>query len=203
MANKFYAVRVGRTKGIFEDWDSCKASVDGFPGAIYKSFKTIDEALVFMGYQDELVDEATPAFSESSVRVYVDGSFNVETGVYGAGVVIVGETPVEISESFKDPESAKLRNVAGEIMGARLAIEYAAAHDITELVIFHDYIGLSEWAMGRWKTNLNMTREYAEFVKSMSNKIKIQFCKVQAHSGVEYNELADKLAKQAAFSELV
>ena len=32
MAGKFYAVRVGRTPGIYLSWDECKKNVDGFSG---------------------------------------------------------------------------------------------------------------------------------------------------------------------------
>ena len=38
MANKYYAVKVGKTPGIYQTWDECKANVDGFSGALYKSF---------------------------------------------------------------------------------------------------------------------------------------------------------------------
>ncbi|GLQ32434.1 ribonuclease H family protein [Litoribrevibacter albus] len=44
MASKFYVVWKGRTPGIYTDWNSCKAQVDQFPGARYKSFKTRAEA---------------------------------------------------------------------------------------------------------------------------------------------------------------
>lgn len=50
MASKFYAVRVGRTPGIYNSWDDCKAQIDGFSGATYKSFKTAAEAAEFMGW---------------------------------------------------------------------------------------------------------------------------------------------------------
>ena len=49
MAGKFYAVRVGRTPGIYLSWDECKKNVDGFSGPVYKSFKTRAEAEAFMG----------------------------------------------------------------------------------------------------------------------------------------------------------
>ena len=45
---KFYAVRVGRTPGIYNTWDDCKANVHGFPGAIYKSFKNLEDAKTFI-----------------------------------------------------------------------------------------------------------------------------------------------------------
>ena len=45
---KYYAVLNGKIPGIYMDWDSCKKNVDGFKGAIYKSFPTIEEAKAFM-----------------------------------------------------------------------------------------------------------------------------------------------------------
>ena len=41
---KFYAVRQGRKIGMFLTWDECKKQVMGYPGAIYKSFGTEEEA---------------------------------------------------------------------------------------------------------------------------------------------------------------
>jgi len=41
---KYYVVWNGRKRGIFTNWQDCKASVDGFTGAKYKSFETLFEA---------------------------------------------------------------------------------------------------------------------------------------------------------------
>ena len=41
---KFYVVKNGRKVGIFSTWEECQKQVVGFKGAIYKSFKTKDEA---------------------------------------------------------------------------------------------------------------------------------------------------------------
>ena len=46
---KYYAVKNGRKIGIFETWDECKAQVDGYSGAEYKSFTAEADALAFMG----------------------------------------------------------------------------------------------------------------------------------------------------------
>lgn len=46
---KFYAVRCGRTAGVFETWDECKRQVHGFGGAVFKSFPTRAEADAFAG----------------------------------------------------------------------------------------------------------------------------------------------------------
>lgn len=41
---KFYVVWKGKHPGIFESWADCKAQIEGFPGARYKSFPTFDQA---------------------------------------------------------------------------------------------------------------------------------------------------------------
>ncbi len=41
---KIYAVRIGRKKGLFNSWDECKESIDGYPNAQYKGFSNMEEA---------------------------------------------------------------------------------------------------------------------------------------------------------------
>ncbi|CAR23228.1 RNA-DNA hybrid ribonuclease [Lachancea thermotolerans CBS 6340] len=45
--NSFYAVQNGRSTGVFNNWDTCKSLVSGFPGARYKKFDTMAEAQSF------------------------------------------------------------------------------------------------------------------------------------------------------------
>lgn len=47
MANnkkKYYVVWKGRDTGVFYSWDECKAQVDKYQGALYKSYENEDEA---------------------------------------------------------------------------------------------------------------------------------------------------------------
>ena len=41
---KFYVVWAGRKTGVFTSWKVCKTQIDGFEGAQYKSFASLDEA---------------------------------------------------------------------------------------------------------------------------------------------------------------
>lgn len=56
MAKKFYAVKKGHKKGIFESWDECKKNINGYSGAIYKSFKTLNEANNFLDNNEEIFE---------------------------------------------------------------------------------------------------------------------------------------------------
>lgn len=42
--SKFYVVWKGHNTGIFESWEDCKAQISDYKGAIYKSFKSFDDA---------------------------------------------------------------------------------------------------------------------------------------------------------------
>ncbi len=197
MAKKnYYCVLVGKTPGIYRTWNECKAQVDGFPGAKYKGFSLLEEAEEYMK-SDADESEKTILTGESAVA-YVDGSYDDLTGDYSCGIVFFynGKTK-EISLKGEDKDLAEMRNVAGEIMGAKLAMEMAIEQGIGSLEIYYDYKGIEEWCLGRWKTNKAGTIAYKAYYDSIKDKLDVKFKKVKGHSGDKYNDLADKLAKEA------
>lgn len=201
MAKKVYAVRKGRMTGLFMSWDDCKAQVDGFAGAEYKSFADPAEAMAYLGLSEGA--GPSPEKFPEGVRAYVDGSYDSSSGRFSCGVVIVetdaaGESETtEMNAAFDDAEAARQRNVAGEIMGSKLAIDHCMANGIKSVEIYHDYEGIGAWADRRWKANNPLTQGYRDFVAEARKSIDIKFVKVKAHAGNKYNELADKLAKRA------
>jgi len=44
----YYAVKKGIEPGIYNSWEECSNQIDGFPGAEYKKFKTMEEANDFL-----------------------------------------------------------------------------------------------------------------------------------------------------------
>ena len=52
---KFYAVRVGKSPGIYHTWSECLDQVRGFPKAMFKSFTTMSEARNFVDANDGAV----------------------------------------------------------------------------------------------------------------------------------------------------
>lgn len=57
-SKKYYVVRVGRERGIFDSWEECKPLVDGFQGAVYRSFKHYPQAEQW--YEGSLIREEKP-----------------------------------------------------------------------------------------------------------------------------------------------
>ena len=190
--SKYYAVKNGRKIGVFLTWDECKAQVEKYSGAEYKSFSTMDEANAYLMGDDDL------DFNENESYAFVDGSYNPATKVYGYGGFLVhGGNRYELMGAGDDEEMASMRNVAGEIEGSMAAVKKAMELGIKKLVIYYDYMGIEKWALGEWKRNKKGTMAYYDFIQSIKNEIVIAFRKVKAHSNIAGNEEADRLAKEA------
>ena len=186
---KFYAVKQGRQPGIYTTWAECQKQTVGFKGAKFKGFVTKAEAEAYMN------DEEVLSAPVEGVVAYVDGSYF--NGEYSWGMAIYENKQLIFKANGKgtSEEAAKLHNVAGEVAGAMEAVLWAEAQGLEHITICHDYVGISEWALGHWKTNTPLTTHYAAFMKERHGLV--TFVKVAGHTGVEGNELADKLAKAA------
>lgn len=204
MQQKYYAVRVGRTPGIYMNWEDCNKQIKGYKGAKFKSFASAEEAADFINDIEDTINEndenGIPVTDEKTAVAYVDGSYNADTKQFSYGVVMFhnGEEK-HFSQKVEDEELAEMRNVAGEIKGAEAAMKYAVDNKIEKIFIYHDYEGIASWCLGHWKTNKKGTIEYKKFYDKIKDSVSITFIKVKGHSNDKYNDLADSLAKQAIF----
>lgn len=204
---KFYAVRRGRTIGVFDSWDACRKQVFKFPGAEYKAFPTRDEALAFLSpttpasKNNQKSPKTTP---DSTTKIWVDGScFPQKDGSLhiGWGLLVKqnGEEVYRAKGNDIPTEATNHRNVAGEIFGILKALEWCQSLNIEAVTIYFDYQGLESWATGAWRAKLPFTQSYAQTV--IESGISIQWVKVKAHSGNPENEIVDQLAKEGAMGE--
>lgn len=209
MAGKFYSVYKGKSgePKIFTSWDECKKEVIGFKGAIYKSFKTKEEAEQFIllnlnsssGVKKDVSLKEESFIADEGLTAYVDGSFSLEKKNYSYGMVCIENGEVVFTDNGvgTDKNAISLRNVSGEVNGAMKAVEYAIENNFNQITIVFDYQGIESWALGTWKRNNDITKNYNEFMQEKMKEIKINFKKVKGHSGDKFNDMADKLAKEA------
>jgi ribonuclease HI len=194
---KYYAVKNGRQIGIFSSWLECKEQIHSYSGALYKGFATMDEAETYMGFKETLNQplKLTVDKSEDKHHIYVDGSYRNDRYSWGFAVFFQGKLIHTANGIGTSTSAAKLHNVAGEVEASIQAVLWAEKEKLESIVIYHDYIGISEWAERRWKTNNDVTKQYAAFMADYLGWV--TFRKISGHTGVEGNELADKLAKAA------
>jgi ribonuclease HI len=226
-SKKFYAIKKGYVTGIFDQWEECKNYVIGYEGAIYKAFPTLEEAEEYLcdmepnddannnyinnfedknlskiegenSYSEFINDDTINMDNPEKAVAYVDGSYSINTKEYSYGAIIFYKSQGHhFFKKFNHPEMVKMRNVAGEIEGAKRAMKYCLDNKIPEIDIYYDYKGIENWAMGYWKTNKPGTIQYKQFYDNIKNQVKVNFKKVKAHSNDKYNDIADHLAKKA------
>ena len=90
--------------------------------------------------------------------------------------------------------AAESRNIDGECMASYQAMRWLD-HNDKYATICHDYEGIARWARGEWQAKSNIARQYVAAVKPLLFRVKFE--KVAAHTGVKWNEIVDKLAKEA------
>lgn len=199
--SSFYGVKVGKNPGIYTSWADCEAQIKGFPNAQYKKFNTQAEAEAFVAGTE--VSKPTNVDLPDGPYAFVDGSFNPETKVFGfGGFVVVDNKRYDVMGCGTNEDMASMRNVAGEICGSIAAVQKAEELGLKELTILYDYKGIEQWATGGWKTNNQWTKAYSSFMNSGDRKANVVFQKVEAHTGIEGNEIADVMAKTAVGIEL-
>ena len=190
---KYYAVRIGRNPGIYHTWDECKRETMGFKGASFKKFSTREDAEAFI---NEIEEDKKESAEKDELVVYVDGSYRNSDKSHSYGVYMFNDEE-EYTYSKRFFKDSDMRNVSGEIKGAMRAMEEAVKLGKKKIYLHYDYEGIRSWALGFWKTNKEGTIYYKNFYDSIKDKLEVKFIKVEAHSGVKYNELVDKLAKEA------
>ena len=189
----YYSVKNGRVKDIYDNWESCKEQVQGFKGAVFKKFKTKQEALIFLNNQEEILKQ------DSNIYVYCDGSCihngkpNAKAGI---GIYFGENDPRNISESVNGHSN----NVAE--LSAMIRVYNYVKKDIT-IVSDSKYALHCVKEYGKkqekdsWKNNI----PNQELVKQLYETYKdtnIQFMHVYAHINKKDihsigNEIADKL----------
>jgi ribonuclease HI len=144
---KFYVVWKGRNTGIFNSWDECKAQIDGFPGAKFKSFPTRIAAENALNNNTE--QEPSGFIKES---ICVDAAWNTETKDLEFQAV---NTPDKTLIFHRGPMKDGTINI-GEYLAIVLALEYCRKHHLEHLPIYSDSNTAIKWVKDK-KTNTRVT----------------------------------------------
>lgn len=183
---KFYAIKSLNESKIVMTWAECEKLTHGVKGVLFKSFGSRAEAEAWISGMEAPVPDG--------IRVFVDGSFSPNFPKSGWAFVVT-ENDKEIARgSGITAFDAESRNIDGEVMASFQAMRWLDANDKTG-TICHDYEGIARWAKGEWQAKSNIAKRYVAAAQPYLHRV--SFEKVEAHTGVKWNELVDKLAKEA------
>ncbi|MCL4170501.1 UNVERIFIED_CONTAM: hypothetical protein GTU68_031587, partial [Idotea baltica] len=73
---KYYVVWHGKRTGVFSSWNVCKKQIEGFAGAQYKSFASLDEAEIAFSksYEDYKEKYGKPILESIAVDAACSGN---------------------------------------------------------------------------------------------------------------------------------
>jgi ribonuclease HI len=211
---KFYAIAVGASPGIYDNWPDAHAQVKGFAGAKYKGFLTRHEAELWLNdpgrsrasAKDKGAKKTSSSATDTSpkageVTIYTDGGarFNPGPGGYGVVQIYNGETK-ELSGGYQHTTNNRM-----ELMGCIVALQELEYRD-KPVVLYSDsqYVvnGITKgWAKG-WRKRgwLKFDKQPAvnpdlwEKLLDLVEGLKISFRWVKGHAGHPQNERCDELA---------
>ena len=198
---KYYAVLKGREVGIFTSWTTTESLVKGYPGAKYKSFKTLPQAKKYLSGITDIKQKQ----KQKVPTIYTDGSCIDKVGGYG--FVTLGFNTNSDQEFCGPVPYNPATNQIAELYAIYKAIIYCTSKNISKVIIYTDSkysIGcLSQWCF-KWITNgwINSkgqevkNKALIQLILSSSLDIDITYKHVKAHNGDKYNEMADTLANQ-------
>ncbi|WP_197224798.1 ribonuclease HI [Lysinibacillus sphaericus] len=217
----FYAVKKGFDikKGepiinqIYRTWAETEKFVVGINkkdhgvAVEYAGFVTEDEAIEYLAditpkKEGDFIYKKDNDYPNRDILLCtMDGSYSGTLENYSYGLVITyNDDIVHYSMGVGNNEEMRAqRQIGGELLGAMKAIAYAINNGHKKIVIFFDYIGVANHATGFWKLDTNNSKVYHNWVQEKCSKygLEIIFCKVDAHTGDDFNEIADGLAKLA------
>ena len=192
----YYSVFKGFHKGIYRSWKDCEKEVKGYKGAIYKKFKTENEAKIFL--KNGLIKEDHNHIME----VYTDGSCinNGKKGSKGGIGIYFGEN--DERNVSKTVNLEKVTNNIAELKAVNEALDILYNYE-EDIIVYTDskYVILcctsygDKQSINNWQNeipNKDLVREVYEKMKKKSN-ISLEY--VRGHNNNYGNEMADKLAK--------
>lgn len=79
MAKKYYVVWAGHDTGVYDSWEECQLQTQGFPGARYKGFSTLEAAI--SAYRNESRADDMAVISAIAARPAVTTNYSALPGI--------------------------------------------------------------------------------------------------------------------------
>jgi ribonuclease HI len=214
----YYAVRVGKTTGVFDTWEECKEQVNGFSNAQFKKFKNKEDALNYIKNNDIIYSPQDESFlTDNIVEIYTDGACPNNSKLCsitaGIGVYFPRDTSLNVSANFSKYYKEPYTNQRAELAAIYVALDISYKNQLKNIIIYTDSNyskcvvneWMNAWSKNEWKRsngeialNLDIIKNIKELYDKMKEKeFKIEIKYIPGHKGIPGNEKADELARNA------
>lgn len=202
---KYYAVKNGKETGVFDSWEKCKEVTEGYKDAKCKSFYSYEEAAAYLCDIDLNIDLVAKNMKEGFATLFCDGSYKEDIGNYSGAYILFTTDGKDYSQSFvgKKEEYKTYKNVAGEILAVLQGLDNAISFEQDNVRIYYDYQGIEKWATGEWQAKNDLSKFYVSKFNELKCVLNVEFEKVKGHSNNSYNDMVDKLAKDALVGQKI
>ena len=184
---------------IHDNWNACKSSLERKKGVLYKSFSSKEKLNLFIKKLKDIRSSDDRDGLLKQGKIYIDGSFNPRCPYAAWAWAHVENNRVTHQASGMCEKKSQSRNVDGELMAAMKAGLWCLAKK-KKVTLHYDYEGVRSWALGLWKRNTFLTKDYHEKIQICLKHL--VFFKVKAHSNDRWNDYVDELAKKKITSYL-
>ena len=225
MSKKFYAIVKGTQPGLYDDWAKAAPHVQGFAGAVYKGFTSVDEATTWFeehaGQPPSLFFAApsptaspikkttrhTDALTDGKVVIYTDGGADPNPGPGGFGVVMLFGAPPKTARKELSGGFVRTTNNRMEIRACIAALSELKRP--SDVVIYTDSQYLANaieknwaitWREKGWRLSTGQPAVNADLWAQMLDLLEqhtVEFVWVKGHAGTRENERCDALATRA------
>lgn len=163
---KFYVVWVGVRPGIYETWNECKAQIQGYQSAKYKSFSTRAEAEVAYKrsavdyYKDSKNSSGTKPVKKAWSDAVILNSICVDAACSGNPGLMEyrGVVTTTSKELFKKGPFKNGTNNIGEFLGIVHALALLKKADKPQIAIYTDSKTAMAWVRNK-KTKTTLARD--------------------------------------------
>ncbi len=214
MASKFYAVRKGKKTGIYGTWDECKAQVNGYAGAEYKSFKTQSEAKEYMGLSKPNKKSAPKMTKSGSIQLYSDGGSRNHGNKLGQHVkdndkaawayLIIRNGKKHYASDGEFGATNNKMEVLGLVNALQYIIDQGWQNEAIDAILDSKYVldsinkgWLNSWRRRGWKksdgTNIKNKNEFMQLSALLGQFKHLNFKWTKGHAENVGNNFVDKL----------
>lgn len=205
---KYYAVRVGKKVGVYTSWSECQKEVNGYPGAQFKSFFSLEEANRYLNVKinepSRIRDNRSDVPLHNKVKIYTDGSSYNGEGGYGVKIIYQNGNERELFGTVPLGKSGETpTNQRAELYAILISLKAIQ----TDCVIYTDSMysiscltsWIHNWIANDWKNSKGQRVANQDLISEIYTNMQgrnVEFVHVSAHKGITNNERVDFLANQ-------